>query len=221
MSSFDVRQQRVHHQTRRIRPHKLRLRGINRPSCAVTRSSCVRARTHGPSAPHRLRTLQTGGTHHDLRDGVLRIAGECSCVACNASALQRFSVHCDGLLDWQCCHRAVPATAADRAQVACAIAVARYGMRSLARRPRTGASALRQRVVETAAVHRSLHKCREDMASARCRAVARHRRAHIGNRKRLSWRGIASAFCASHGELAAVCSSPKQPVLQRGAPQWT
>lgn len=125
---------RVHHKTRRIRTHKLRLRGGNRPSCAVRRSYCVRARTYGPNAPHCLHMLQTSGTHHLLGDGVLHIAGEGSCVACNAPALECLSVHRDAQPDWQRCPRAAPTTEADNAQVACALAVARYRMRSLARR---------------------------------------------------------------------------------------
>lgn len=159
--------------------------------------------------------------HHDLRDGVLRIAGECSCVACKASALKRLSVHRDGLPDWQCCRRAVPTTAADRAQVACAIAVARYGMRSLARRPRTwcervtsarrrdGCCALQLAQAQARHGTRSMPGCCAPSKSA-------HRQSEAFELARDGF-----YLLRDHRELAAVCSSAKQTALQRDARQWT
>ncbi|WP_216348408.1 hypothetical protein, partial [Xanthomonas oryzae] len=58
-----------------------------------------------------------------------------------------------------------------------------------------GARASHKGIAETAACHCSLHKRMDDMAGARYRAVAGHRRTHIGNPQRLRLRAIISAFC--------------------------
>lgn len=90
MNSTDIRQQRVHHQTRRMRAYKLRMQGINASSCAVSRSYSVGARTRGAKATRCVAnaSIETAA-QHEVINGVLHMARMLLFVCALSLALQR------------------------------------------------------------------------------------------------------------------------------------